>query len=129
MKRSLAVMTSLIVGVVSLALMPAAAQQDDARLNRAPDRAKFHRKGALAIPSSYIVVLKDDADADDFFVTAANGYGLVSEIDLGRLLASAGVGLRYRTAFGPIRVDWGFKLNPRPDESTKRVHLTIGHAF
>ena len=76
MKRSLA-MTSLIVGVVSLALMPAAAQQDDARLNRAPDRAKFHRKGALAIPSNYIVVLKDDADADDFFVTAAKADDLI----------------------------------------------------
>ena len=63
------------------------------------------------------------------FSDIGNVYGLVSEIDLGRLLASAGVGLRYRTAFGPIRVDWGFKLNPRPDESTNRVHLTIGHAF
>ena len=63
------------------------------------------------------------------FSDIGNVYGLVSEIDLGRLLASAGVGLRYRTAFGPIRIDWGFKLNPRPDESTNRVHLTIGHAF
>jgi outer membrane protein insertion porin family len=63
------------------------------------------------------------------FSDVGNVYPLVSEIDLGRLLASAGVGLRYRTAFGPIRVDWGFKLNPRPDESTHRVHLTIGHAF
>jgi outer membrane protein insertion porin family len=63
------------------------------------------------------------------FSDVGNVYALVSEIDLGRLLASAGVGLRYRTAFGPIRVDWGFKLNPRPGESTNRVHLTIGHAF
>jgi outer membrane protein insertion porin family len=63
------------------------------------------------------------------FSDIGNVYGLASEIDLGRLLASAGIGVRYRTAFGPIRVDWGFKLNPRPDESTNRVHLTIGHAF
>ena len=39
------------------------------------------------------------------------------------------LGLRYRTAFGPIRVDWAFKLNRRALESRSQVHLTIGHAF
>lgn len=63
------------------------------------------------------------------FSDVGNVYPLVSDIDLGRLLASAGVGLRYRTAFGPIRVDWAFKLNPRPGEGTSRVLFTIGHAF
>ena len=53
----------------------------------------------------------------------------LSDIDLGNLRYTAGFGLRYRTAFGPIRVDWAFKLNRRDDESRSRVHLTIGHAF
>jgi outer membrane protein insertion porin family len=63
------------------------------------------------------------------FADVGNVYRLVSDFDLGDLRASAGVGLRYRTAFGPIRVDWAFKLNPRPMESGSHVHLTIGHAF
>jgi outer membrane protein insertion porin family len=63
------------------------------------------------------------------FGDVGNVYELVSDVDLGDLRASAGVGLRYRTAFGPVRVDWAFKLNPRDDESRSRVHLTIGHAF
>jgi outer membrane protein assembly factor BamA len=63
------------------------------------------------------------------FADVGNVYRLVSDFDLGDLRYSAGVGLRYRTAFGPIRVDWAFKLNPRPMESGSHVHLTIGHAF
>jgi outer membrane protein assembly complex protein YaeT len=63
------------------------------------------------------------------FTDVGNVYSLVSEVDLAKVLASAGVGLRYRTAFGPVRVDWAFKLNPRPGESGSQVHLTIGHAF
>jgi outer membrane protein insertion porin family len=63
------------------------------------------------------------------FSDVGNVYELVSELDLSNVRASAGVGVRYRTAFGPVRVDWAFKLNRRQDESASRVHLTIGHAF
>ncbi|MET0552011.1 MAG: BamA/TamA family outer membrane protein, partial [Vicinamibacteria bacterium] len=63
------------------------------------------------------------------FADAGNVYRLVSDFDLGNLRYSAGFGLRYRTAFGPIRVDWAFKLNRRGEESRSHVHLTIGHAF
>jgi outer membrane protein insertion porin family len=63
------------------------------------------------------------------FVEAGNVYGLVSQMDLGNLRYTAGLGLRYRSAFGPIRVDYGWKLNPRPQESPGELHVTIGHAF
>ena len=43
--------------------------------------------------------------------------------------SSAGAGLRYETLVGPIRLDWGYKLNPEPGESSSRWHLTIGHPF
>jgi outer membrane protein insertion porin family len=42
---------------------------------------------------------------------------------------SAGTGLRYETLVGPLRLDWGFKLNPEPGESPSRWHLTIGYPF
>lgn len=63
------------------------------------------------------------------FAEAGNVYPLVSRVDVGDLRYTAGVGLRYRSAFGPLRVDWGFKLDRRGDESPSRLHLTIGHAF
>jgi outer membrane protein insertion porin family len=42
---------------------------------------------------------------------------------------SAGVGLRYETLVGPVRLDWGYKLDREPGESPSRWHLTIGYPF
>jgi outer membrane protein insertion porin family len=63
------------------------------------------------------------------FGDAGNVYPLVSDLTLRDLRYTAGVGLRYKSALGPLRVDWGYKLNRRPGESHYHVHLTIGHAF
>jgi outer membrane protein insertion porin family len=63
------------------------------------------------------------------FADVGNVYPLGSDLSLGDLRYSAGVGLRYRTALGPLRVDWGYKLNRRPGESSSQFHLAIGHAF
>ena len=40
-----------------------------------------------------------------------------------------GLGLRYRTPIGPMRLDWGYMLDHQPGEARSRFHLTIGHAF
>ena len=63
------------------------------------------------------------------FSDVGNVYPLVSDLDLRDLRYTAGVGLRYKSALGPLRVDWGYKLDRRPGESAYHVHLTIGHAF
>ena len=61
------------------------------------------------------------------FVDAGQVWGDLASVEFpDDLLISAGVGLRYRTAIGPIRVDFGFRLNGEPKE---RIHLSIGHAF
>ena len=41
----------------------------------------------------------------------------------------AGVGLRYATGFGPLRVDVGFPLNPDPTDSFVAVYVSLGQAF
>ena len=58
MKKSLALLVALLA---TLALMPALAQQDRAGDGSLRSTAKFHRKGARAIPNQYIVVLDQDA--------------------------------------------------------------------
>ena len=40
-----------------------------------------------------------------------------------------GFGFRYDTPLGPLRVDWGFKLDIRPGEPRHRIHIGIGNAF
>ena len=63
------------------------------------------------------------------FLDTGNVYPLVGDLTLSDLRVSAGLGLRYRSPVGPLRLDWGYKLDRRPGESPSRVHVTIGHAF
>jgi outer membrane protein insertion porin family len=63
------------------------------------------------------------------FSDLGNTYPLVSDMRLNDLLYTVGAGIRYRTPIGPLRIDYGHKLNPRPGESTYHVHVTVGYAF
>ena len=62
------------------------------------------------------------------FVDAGTvGTGLTP--DFGEFRIGAGVGLRYHTGFGPVRVDVGVPLNPRPDDNPVAVYVSLGQAF
>ncbi|MEL6317389.1 MAG: outer membrane protein assembly factor, partial [Pseudomonadota bacterium] len=41
----------------------------------------------------------------------------------------AGLGLRYRSPVGPIRVDLATPLNPRPEDDRFEIYFSIGQAF
>ncbi|WP_262984984.1 BamA/TamA family outer membrane protein [Sphingomonas daechungensis] len=49
--------------------------------------------------------------------------------DLNSWQLGAGVGLRYYSAFGPIRIDVGTPLNPRANDSRIAVVVSLGQAF
>jgi outer membrane translocation and assembly module TamA len=59
------------------------------------------------------------------------------DFDLGDLRYAVGPGLRYLTPIGPMRVDFGYQLNPEEGlrvngeviERRWRVHFSIGQAF
>lgn len=42
---------------------------------------------------------------------------------------SAGIGLRYITPIGPIKLDYAFVLDPRDGEDTSRLHFSFGTFF
>ncbi|MEO5803704.1 MAG: BamA/TamA family outer membrane protein [Verrucomicrobiota bacterium] len=44
-------------------------------------------------------------------------------------LFSVGVGLRWRTVIGPIRLEYGHNLNPRKDDPAGTLHFSIGFPF
>jgi outer membrane protein insertion porin family len=49
---------------------------------------------------------------------------------LSRLRWTAGLGLRYRTPIGPVRLDWGYILDPKPEDvGRSRFNFSIGYAF
>jgi translocation and assembly module TamA len=49
--------------------------------------------------------------------------------DFGDLRFGAGIGIRYHTNFGPIRVDVGTPLNPQEGDSRIAVYVSLGQAF
>ncbi|NOY39716.1 MAG: outer membrane protein assembly factor BamA [Nitrospirae bacterium] len=62
------------------------------------------------------------------FIDGGNVWTKTVNMDL-TLRYTAGLGIRYRTPVGPIRVDYGHKLDRREGESAGEVHFSIGHAF
>lgn len=67
-------------------------------------------------------------------------FGIVPFLDGGNIYTSnlpkfsdfrfgTGLGLRYYSSFGPIRVDVGTPLNRRPGESLIGVYVSLGQAF
>jgi outer membrane translocation and assembly module TamA len=44
-------------------------------------------------------------------------------------LFSAGLGLRWKTIIGPVRIEYGHNLNPRPRDSAGTFHFSVGFPF
>jgi outer membrane protein assembly factor BamA len=63
------------------------------------------------------------------FVDVGNVYRHVSDFSLSDLRSAAGFGLRVRTHWILLRVDYGFKLDRQPGESMGRLFFSIGQAF
>ncbi|WP_408589759.1 autotransporter assembly complex protein TamA [Novosphingobium sp.] len=59
----------------------------------------------------------------------AGTVGTSSAPTLSGLRIGAGVGLRYKTTFGPIRFDLGTPLNRRQGDSRIGVYISLGQAF
>ncbi|HEY0625410.1 MAG TPA: BamA/TamA family outer membrane protein [Allosphingosinicella sp.] len=62
------------------------------------------------------------------FLDAGNIY-TSSLPDIGDLRFGVGVGVRYHTRFGPIRVDVGTPLNRRSGDPRVAVYVSLGQAF
>jgi len=63
------------------------------------------------------------------FVDTGNVFSRASTIDLAELRSAAGVGIRYKSPVGPLRIDLGFKLNRQPGESLTAWFVSFGQAF
>ncbi|MEH3107670.1 MAG: BamA/TamA family outer membrane protein [Sphingomonas fennica] len=67
-------------------------------------------------------------------------FGVVPFVDAGNIYTDplpqftglrfgAGLGVRYYTSFGPIRVDVGTPIDRRPGEGRVAVYVSLGQAF
>jgi outer membrane translocation and assembly module TamA len=67
------------------------------------------------------------------FLDGGNVFPRTTDLDLSRIRGAAGVGVRFDSPLGAIRLDFGFKLNRLVvndrRESRWEYHLSIGEAF
>ncbi len=63
------------------------------------------------------------------FYDTGNLYDNGQDIDLGNLRQSAGVGIRWYSPMGPIRLENGWVLDVKPGEASSRLEFTMGQAF
>jgi len=63
------------------------------------------------------------------FFDGGNVWKKTNDIKISEMKYTAGGGIRYNTPVGPLRVDYGHKLDKETGESSGEVHFSIGHAF
>jgi outer membrane protein insertion porin family len=63
------------------------------------------------------------------FVDTGNVFKRASELDVTELRSAVGGGIRYKSPFGPIRLDLGFKVHPQPGEGPTAWFVSFGQAF
>jgi outer membrane protein insertion porin family len=93
-------------------------------------------KDFLPIGGNGLVVLNAEVRAPLFsklgvvgFLDTGNVYQRVTDIDLGEMRSALGGGIRYKSPFGPIRVDIGFKVHRQPGEDLTAWFVSFGQAF
>lgn len=63
------------------------------------------------------------------FVDALATAATLGDYPLDEDLYTVGLGVRYQTIIGPVRLEYGHNLNPRPEDPSGAVHLSIGFPF
>ena len=64
-----------------------------------------------------------------FFVDSGNVWRNYNDFNLIELKYTTGAGIRYNTPVGPLRLDYGHKLDREIGEDVGEWHFTLGHAF
>ena len=64
-----------------------------------------------------------------FFVDGGNVWLTYENFRIKDLKYTTGAGIRYNTPIGPLRLDYGYKLDREIDEDVGEWHFTLGHAF
>jgi outer membrane protein insertion porin family len=63
------------------------------------------------------------------FFDAGNAYGFGTDFDPTDLRLAAGVGGRFFSPLGPMRLDLGYNLDRQPGEKEFQVNFTVGSPF
>jgi outer membrane protein insertion porin family len=82
----------------------------------------------FTLEATYPLVVEPNIKGVLFF-DAGNVWGEGEQVDLGGLRCGAGFGFRWLSPMGPLRLEWGTNLDPRPGERQPGWEFTIGTSF
>ncbi|MBI4827164.1 MAG: outer membrane protein assembly factor BamA [Nitrospirae bacterium] len=63
------------------------------------------------------------------FFDAGRAFENNEKIYINELRPTTGVGVRWTSPFGPIRLEWGYNLDKQIDESSSKIEFTMGGVF
>jgi outer membrane protein insertion porin family len=74
-------------------------------------------------------LVKEQGVVGVLFFDAGNVFGKDDNFSFKNIPRSIGAGVRWYSPFGPIRIEYGYILNRRPDDPTGNVEFSIGGFF
>jgi len=63
------------------------------------------------------------------FTDIGSVFDDLEHVSVSGIRETLGVGVRYDSPIGPLRLDWGYLLDARTGEDSSRFHFAIGQAF
>ena len=63
------------------------------------------------------------------FFDTGNVWNNGTSMDTGSFKKTAGVGVRWYSPMGPLRLEWGWNINPQPGEDSNNWEFSIGSFF
>ena len=63
------------------------------------------------------------------FFDAGNAWDIGQPYNMGDLRTSVGLGFRWISPLGPLRIEWGYNLHPNPGEVHSSWDFTVGGVF
>ena len=85
-------------------------------------KSVFEASAELRIRVTDTIGIVPFFDAGNAFASSLPNFSLPLQM-------SAGLGLRYYTAIGPIRLDLAAPINPRPGDNRFALYVSVGQAF
>jgi outer membrane protein insertion porin family len=74
-------------------------------------------------------LIKEQGVAGVLFFDAGNVWGEQDDYDFGDLKMSVGTGIRWYSPVGPVRLEYGYVIDPGPDEPSGNWEFGIGGFF
>jgi outer membrane protein insertion porin family len=64
-----------------------------------------------------------------FFYDAGNAFLTMQDFSINAFRTDAGAGIRWNSPLGPLRIEWGYNLQPQPGESKYQFQFSAGAFF